>query len=142
MKFLLILILIMVTPALLFIGYYFFGGRCLPYRLVAQKIPKYENASNWSIQVGGSDMGGGGPCGAEIYFHTNDSQDLVFSFYKEKLQNDGWVVDSENKLADPQGNIGGNLLGFKKDNYSVDLGNYSHDSKWNFVFSVDKEINN
>ena len=82
MKFFLLIIFFIAAITLLFLGYSFLGGRCLPHRLVAQKIPKYKNVADWSLHVGGSDMGGCCPCGAEIYFQPNESRALVFSFYK------------------------------------------------------------
>lgn len=110
--------------------------RCWRYQQAAELIPKYKNTTEWRLISGGTDLGGGGPCSAEVYFWTNDSQNEVISFYKEGLSKEGWTIGQEESLRDVKGNIIPNKsISFNKENIKATLTYYGDDDV-DFAFSV------
>ncbi|HLL60299.1 MAG TPA: hypothetical protein VK338_01150, partial [Candidatus Nitrosocosmicus sp.] len=61
---------------------------------LAESIPRYPNATNYRISSG-SGFPDGVPS-TEIYFQTNDSDDVVINWYISTLKKQGWKVVNRN----------------------------------------------
>ena len=134
---LIIIAIILLAPFVLFVGEQ--NIRSWPHRQAAWKIPKYENAQTWSVGASCSDLGGGGPCSAEIRFKTEDDIETVFSYYQSTFTSLGWRVTlEEGHLKDFNGNdLVDKAVGYG--NNEISAGLYSRLSKnkeWNYEFHV------
>ncbi len=102
MKRVVVIIVFLVFLLLIILGIAF-GD--IPDRLEAVKIPKYPNATEWSITAFSS-WPDGTPS-AQICLKTTDNEDAVFSYYRNELSKNGWNVSQveNDKIVTRQNHI-------------------------------------
>ena len=62
-------------------------------RVVFFEFPQYDGASHWPVNGYGLE----GACA--VYFNTPDSQEQIYEYYSEQLEDNGWVVEGERECT-------------------------------------------